>query len=74
MLPCVLAAHMDETVWDSPKKFKPERWLDSGGNLIKRDDTLGFGAGKHLKKLTECRPIAYHFHYRKKAMCRRDVC
>ncbi|KAI7815163.1 cytochrome p450 [Rhyzopertha dominica] len=48
MLPCVLAAHMDETVWDSPKKFKPERWLDSGGNLIKRDDTLGFGAGKRL--------------------------
>lgn len=48
MLPCVSSAHMDKSVWEEPKLFKPERWLNKLGELKKRDDTLGFGGGTVL--------------------------
>lgn len=45
MLPCVFSAHMDESVWKEPEVFRPERWLDDNGQLLKKDQTIGFGAG-----------------------------
>jgi cytochrome P450 len=49
MLPCIWTAHKDKSVWgDNPEEFQPERFLDKDGNLLKKDNTLGFGAGKRL--------------------------
>lgn len=39
----------DETVWTSPEKFQPERFLDASGKLsLSKDRSLPFGAGKRL--------------------------
>lgn len=41
--------HTDSDVWDNPRKFMPERFLDTHGNLsLKKDISLPFGAGKRL--------------------------
>lgn len=49
VIPSLYAMHNDEGVWDEPRKFKPERFLESNGKLsLKKDTTLPFGAGKRL--------------------------
>lgn len=43
------ALHNDEDLWENPKEFKPERFLDENGWLcLKKDRSLPFGAGKRL--------------------------
>jgi len=39
-------AHMDPKVWGDPENFRPERFLDEGNNLIRRDDIIPFGLGR----------------------------
>jgi coumaroylquinate(coumaroylshikimate) 3'-monooxygenase len=41
----IWSAHRDETIWKDPEEFRPERFLDEDGNLLKKDHTIGFGAG-----------------------------
>ncbi|RZC31857.1 cytochrome P450 304a1, partial [Asbolus verrucosus] len=41
-------ASKDEKIWKNPQEFQPERFLDENGNLLKKDYTIGFGAGKRL--------------------------
>ncbi|KAF5307367.1 hypothetical protein FQR65_LT07084 [Abscondita terminalis] len=41
-------ANYDPKVWNNPNVFQPERFLDSEGNLLKKDNILSFGAGKRL--------------------------
>ncbi|EEZ99196.1 cytochrome P450 304E1 [Tribolium castaneum] len=41
-------AHRDPRIWDDPEEFRPERFLDSDGKLLRKDYTIGFGAGKRL--------------------------
>lgn len=49
VVPSLYAFHNDTSVWDEPRKFKPERFLDSKGKLsLKKDISLPFGAGKRL--------------------------
>ncbi|XP_063909187.1 probable cytochrome P450 304a1 [Zophobas morio] len=48
MLPNLWTAHRDERVYENPDKFQPERFLDDHGNLIRKDTTVAFGAGKRL--------------------------
>lgn len=43
------AASNDNSIWDTPHQFKPERFLDSHGKLsLKKDLSMPFGAGKRL--------------------------
>jgi cytochrome P450 len=43
------ALHMSEEVWGDPENFRPERFLDSKGQLcLINDKSLPFGAGKRL--------------------------
>lgn len=43
------AFHNDPDEWQDPRKFMPERFLDSRGRLsLKKDISLPFGAGKRL--------------------------
>lgn len=47
IVPGLDAAMHDPTAWDSPKEFRPERFLDSSGKLcLSQDISLPFGAGK----------------------------
>ena len=37
--------HNDPDVWGDPHVYRPERFLDENGTLLKKDFTLPFGAG-----------------------------
>ena len=39
--------HHDPEVWGDPEVYRPERFLDESGNLLKKDVTLPFGAGQY---------------------------
>ncbi|KAF7988456.1 hypothetical protein HCN44_001029 [Aphidius gifuensis] len=40
------SAHFDESCWDKPNEFMPERFLDENGNFRRRTDFLPFSSGK----------------------------
>jgi len=40
--------HNDPNFWGDPQVFRPERFLDEKGALLKKDYSLPFGAGKRL--------------------------
>ncbi|KAK5638610.1 hypothetical protein RI129_012905 [Pyrocoelia pectoralis] len=42
------SANYDSQVWDDPEQFRPERFLDDNGNLLKKYYTVSFGGGKRL--------------------------
>lgn len=37
--------HNDPDVWGDPHAYRPERFLDGNGELLKKDFSLPFGAG-----------------------------
>lgn len=37
--------HNDPDVWGDPHTYRPERFLDGNGALLKKDFSLPFGAG-----------------------------
>nr|XP_057921192.1 cytochrome P450 2U1 isoform X2 [Doryrhamphus excisus] len=43
ILPNLWSAHRDPTVWDDPDSFKPERFLDDHGKLVRKDCFMPFG-------------------------------
>lgn len=49
VFPGLYEFHKDESLWDNPLTFNPERFLDSQGKLsLKLDKSLPFGAGRRL--------------------------
>ncbi|XP_046394154.1 methyl farnesoate epoxidase-like [Ischnura elegans] len=40
------AVHHDPKIWVDPQNFRPERFLDKNGKLIKHEAFIPFGAGK----------------------------
>ena len=42
----IYAIHHDPTHWKQPEEYKPERWLDEEGKLIKHDAYIPFGIGE----------------------------
>lgn len=41
-------AHIDPKYWPNPEMFKPERFLDVNGQLIRKDGLVPFGDGPRL--------------------------
>lgn len=37
---------MDETVWEKPYDFNPDRFLDENGVLKRKDASMPFGLGE----------------------------
>ncbi|XP_039274009.2 uncharacterized protein LOC120347963 [Styela clava] len=48
VLPNIYAIHHDPELWDEPEKFKPERHLDSEGNINISKYFMPFGLGPRL--------------------------
>ncbi|RUS89046.1 hypothetical protein EGW08_003217 [Elysia chlorotica] len=43
-----VSAHQDEDVWENPKEFYPERFLDADGELVKRNELVPYGVGRRV--------------------------
>lgn len=48
MITNLFSLHSDKELWGDPENFRPERFLDDKGHLMKKDNTLPFGLGKRL--------------------------
>ena len=48
VLPNMETVLLDPKIWPEPKKFKPERFIGSNGNLIRPDEYIPFSTGKCL--------------------------
>lgn len=46
IIPNLWAAHYDENLWEDVDSFKPERFLDRNGKVIKCEHLIPFSAGK----------------------------
>ncbi|XP_035825183.1 cytochrome P450 2G1-like [Aplysia californica] len=45
VVPNLYSALMDEKVWGDPQNFRPERFLDSQENIVKREEMIPFSLG-----------------------------
>jgi len=43
--------HRDQEHWGDPDMFRPERFIDTHGQLVKDDWLLNFGVGKLITLL-----------------------
>ncbi|XP_022098082.1 cytochrome P450 2J1-like [Acanthaster planci] len=41
-------SHFDPSVWDDPREFRPERFLDTDGKLRLREEFIPFGNGRRV--------------------------
>nr|UZE89849.1 cytochrome P450 CYP304V1 [Chrysoperla zastrowi sillemi] len=48
MVPGNHSSNMDTKLWGDPENFRPERFIDTNGHLVKKDYALLFGAGKRV--------------------------
>jgi cytochrome P450 len=39
--------HMDSRIWGDPENFRPERFLDESGSLLKHSALVPFGLGRN---------------------------
>ena len=43
------AVHRDETVWDEPDVFKPSRFLNENGRIVRQEELIPFCIGNRLR-------------------------
>ncbi|ESO99015.1 hypothetical protein LOTGIDRAFT_142374 [Lottia gigantea] len=41
----IRAVHLDEKLWENPKQFNPERFLDEDGKIVKSNNLIPFSVG-----------------------------
>ncbi|CAG2054734.1 unnamed protein product [Timema podura] len=52
VVPNLWSVHNDPELWGDPENFRPERFLDEEGRLLRKDITMPFGGGRSLERLT----------------------
>ena len=52
IMPNLDSVLFDPDVWDEPEQFRPERFLDGEGRLIRPDEFLPFSVGRYLLSLS----------------------
>uniref|UniRef100_A0A8C4JD96 Cytochrome P450 2U1 n=1 Tax=Dromaius novaehollandiae TaxID=8790 RepID=A0A8C4JD96_DRONO len=48
IVPNLWSVHRDPNIWEKPDDFKPTRFLDENGELIKKEAFIPFGMGKRV--------------------------
>ncbi|KAK6963666.1 cytochrome P450 2U1, partial [Biomphalaria glabrata] len=48
VMPNLDAIHASKEIWGDPEKFRPERFLDAKGNIIKREELMPFSIGRRI--------------------------
>ena len=48
VLPNINSVLRDEAIWKDPEIFRPERFLDEHGNVLKPEEFIPFSMGKQL--------------------------
>ena len=51
--------HRDEKIWDEPDVFRPSRFLDEEGKVLRREELIPFSAGKYSIKYYKEIPYWY---------------
>ena len=46
VIPNLYAVHRDDRIWDDPYQFKPSRFLDKNGEIVRRIELIPFSVGK----------------------------
>jgi cytochrome P450 len=41
----IMSAHLDTDYWENPEEFRPERFLDDNGAIIRHEAFIAFGLG-----------------------------
>ena len=44
----IWAVHHDPAVWKDQEEFRPERFLDENGCLVRREELIPFSIGNHF--------------------------
>ncbi len=44
----IWAIHHDPKIWDKPEEFRPERFLDEQGCIVRREELIPFSIGTYL--------------------------
>lgn len=48
VIPLLHAVHMNPEKWDNPQEFRPERFLNSEGQVFKPENFMPFGVGQRM--------------------------
>ncbi|KAI8795725.1 cytochrome P450 2U1 isoform X1 [Biomphalaria glabrata] len=48
VMPNLDAIHASKEIWGDPENFRPERFLDAKGNIIKREELMPFSIGRRI--------------------------
>ncbi|CAL1535298.1 unnamed protein product [Lymnaea stagnalis] len=47
IMPCLDSVHFSEEIWGDPHNFRPDRFLDDSGQVIKREELIPFSIGQY---------------------------
>ncbi|XP_072016157.1 cytochrome P450 2U1-like [Amphiura filiformis] len=65
VMPNIWAVHHDSTIWNKPEEFRPERFLDEQGCIVRRDELIPFSIGRREclgKQLAQMELFLYFSH------------
>ncbi|XP_072041130.1 cytochrome P450 2U1-like [Amphiura filiformis] len=65
VMPNLWAIHHDSTIWNKPAEFRPERFLNEQGSVVRREELIPFSIGRREclgKQLVQMELFLYFSH------------